>query len=310
METLEAVHRRLKTAGELGGLVRTMKALAAVNIRQYQHVLLAVKYYRRTLELGLGMALKRDPSLLGVLETESVGRGASPAPGREPTIVLIGADRGMCGPFNQRVVGEASAVLAEAPEGTSRVLAVGHRLERPCESAGIDISARAPLPSWPCGITSTAEAVIVQYDTWRGDGTQGKLVVVHNRPLEAMGYVAHTARLLPVDSRWLRLVSRQPWPTRNIPMSMSPSPELLTTLIRQHLLLSLHQALAESLASEHAARLMAMQVAERNVADHQARLSGEFHRRRQQVVDEELLDLISGYRALTETALGVSLPEG
>jgi F-type H+-transporting ATPase subunit gamma len=306
METIEAVHRRLKTAGELGGLVRTMKALAAVNIRHYQQVLMAVKYYRRTLELGLGMALNRDPSLLAALESGSPGPDTPTAPGRAPVIVLIGADRGMCGPFNERVVAEASEALAETADETPRVLAVGHRLERPCELAGIAISARAPLPGWPRGITRTAEAVIVQYDSWRG----GQLLVVHNRPLEATGYVAHTARLLPVNVRWLRLVSHQPWPTRSIPMSMSPGPDLLTTLIRQHLLLSLHQALAESLASEHAARLMAMQVAERNVEDHQSRLAGEFHRRRQQVVDEELLDLVSGYRALTETALGGELLEG
>lgn len=309
METLEAVHRRLKTAGELGGLVRTMKALAAVNIRHYQQVLLAVKYYRRTLELGLGMALTRDPSLLAALESESAGPERPASPGSDPVLVLIGADRGMCGPFNERVVAEASAALAETAGRTPRVLAVGHRLERPCETAGIAITARAPLPSWPRGIIATADAVIVQYDSWRGGGSGGELLVVHNRPLEATGYVAHTARLLPVNTRWLRLVSHQPWPTRSIPMSTSPGPELLTTLIRQHLLLSLHQALAESLASEHAARLVAMQVAERNVVDHQSRLAGEFHRRRQQVVDEELLDLISGYRALTETALGMSLPE-
>jgi len=305
METIETVHRRLKTAGELGGLVRTMKALAAVNIRHYQQVLLALKYSRRTLELGLGMALNRDPSLLAALEAGSSGPTAQAAPGRAPVIVLIGADRGMCGPFNERVVAEAREAIAEAADAAPRVLAVGHRLERPCEIAGIAISARAPLPSWPRGITSTAEAVIVQYDSWRG----GDLLVVHNRPLEATGYVAHTARLLPINVRWLRLVSHQPWPTRSIPMSMSPGPELLTALIRQHLLLSLHQALAESLASEHAARLMAMQVAERNVEDHQSRLAAEFHRRRQQVVDEELLDLVSGYRALTESALGVKLPD-
>jgi F-type H+-transporting ATPase subunit gamma len=309
METLEAVHRRLKTAGELGGLVRTMKTLAAVNIRHYQQVLLAVKQYRRTVELGLGMALTRDPSLLVALEAGAGGPDAQAAPGREPVVVLIGADRGMCGPFNERVVAEAGAALADTAGRMPRVLAVGHRLERPCELAGIAISARAPLPSWPRGITSTAEAVIVQYDSWRGTGASGELLVVHNRPLEATGYVAHTARLLPVNTRWLRLISRQPWPTRSIPMSVSPGPELLTALIRQHLLLSLHQALAESLASEHAARLVAMQVAERNVADHQSRLAGEFHRRRQQVVDEELLDLISGYLALTESALGMSLPQ-
>lgn len=305
METLEALHRRLKMAGELGGLVRTMKALAAVNIRHYLQVLAAVEQSRRSLDLALRMALTRDPALLTTLESPPIAgrrRAGNPA-----TLVLIGTDRGMCGPFNERVIAHAQKEPVALPGRGARVLAVGHRLERPCETAGLAITARTTLPGSARGITPTVESIIVQYDAWRGESAGGELLVVHNRPLETTGYVSHTVHLFPVNPRWLRRLTHLPWPTRSIPMSPSPGPELLTGLVRRHVLLSLHQALAESLASEHAARLTAMQVAEQNVEEHESRLSSEFNRRRQHMVDEELLDLISGYRALTESAMGETL---
>jgi F-type H+-transporting ATPase subunit gamma len=277
-----------------------MKALSAVSIRLYQQALAALEQSRRTVEFGLCMVLTREPDLLAALESMPVGSAARRPAAPPEVIVLLGADRGMCGPFNEHVVAHAVEILHPATAAPPLVLAVGHRLERPCEAAGIPIAAREVMPASPRGMTSTAEAILVHYDGWRErDGAAG-LVVVHNRPLATTGYVAHSARLFPPNPRWLRRIARQPWPTRNIPMSPSPARELFPALIRQHLLLSLHQSLAESLASEHAARLVAMQVAERNVEDHRTRLQNDFHRRRQQALDEELLDLVSGYLALTK----------
>jgi F-type H+-transporting ATPase subunit gamma len=299
METLEALRHRLRTVGEVSALVHTMKALSAINIRHYQQALLALHQSRRAIELGLRMVLVREPALLAALESEPLGRSPRTAPPRH-LLVLVGADRGMCGPFNERVVAQAAELLAAARMESPLILAVGHRLDRPCRAAGLPIAAGEAVPASPRGIGSTAEAIVIQYDAWRNGESASGLVVVHNRPLAATGYVTHTDTLIPVNPRWLRRIARLPWPTRNIPVSPNPDRVLFTALIRQHLLLTIHQALAESLASEHAARLAAMQVAEGNVKEYEARLGSEFHRRRQQVVDEELLDVSTGYRALTE----------
>jgi F-type H+-transporting ATPase subunit gamma len=301
METLEVLHRRLRTAGELGALVHTMKALSAVSIRLYQQALQAVQQCHRTIELGLHMVLTREPALLEALES---GEADRPRQGPAPpaTVVLLGADRGMCGPFNERVVTHAGKLMRRAWATPPRVLAVGHRLDRPCEAAGIAIAARIPMPVSPGGITAAAEAVIVQYDEWSGSEASAELWLVHNHLVGGTGYAPGIEQLLPLKSAWLRHVVQQPWPTRNIPMSPNPGRALLAALVRQHLQLAIHRGLAESLASEHAARLLAMQVAERNVQEHERALATEYHQRRQQTVDEELLDLISGYRALAEEA--------
>jgi F-type H+-transporting ATPase subunit gamma len=73
----------------------------------------------------------------------------------------------------------------------------------------------------------------------------------------------------------------------------------LLALVREHIFISLFRACAESLASENASRLAAMQRADKNIDELIEHLQGAFHRLRQSGIDEELFDVISGFEALT-----------
>lgn len=72
----------------------------------------------------------------------------------------------------------------------------------------------------------------------------------------------------------------------------------LRALIREYLFVSLFRACAESLASENASRLAAMQRADKNISDLLLDLKETFHRLRQSGIDEELFDVVSGFEAL------------
>ena len=76
----------------------------------------------------------------------------------------------------------------------------------------------------------------------------------------------------------------------------------LRALVREYLFVSLFRASAESLASENASRLAAMERAEKNISDSLESLQGAFHRVRQGGIDEELFDVVSGSEALSKTA--------
>ena len=73
----------------------------------------------------------------------------------------------------------------------------------------------------------------------------------------------------------------------------------LRALLREYLFVSLFRACAESLASENASRLAAMQRADKNIDELLENLNGKFHRLRQAGIDEELFDVISGFEALS-----------
>jgi F-type H+-transporting ATPase subunit gamma len=72
----------------------------------------------------------------------------------------------------------------------------------------------------------------------------------------------------------------------------------LRALVREYLFVSLFRVCAESLASENASRLAAMQRAEKNIKELLDDLNGRFNRLRQSSIDEELFDVISGFEAV------------
>jgi F0F1-type ATP synthase, gamma subunit len=69
--------------------------------------------------------------------------------------------------------------------------------------------------------------------------------------------------------------------------------------VRHYLFFSLYRAFVESLASENASRLASMQMAEKNIEEHLNELSAQFHRRRQSAITSELLDVVTGFEAIT-----------
>ena len=126
-----------------------------------------------------------------------------------------------------------------------------------------------------------------------------ELHLFHNRPQSGALYEPVSQRLLPLDAAWRRKLAEVPWPTGNLPEVMGGGTATLRALIREYLFISLFRACAESLASENASRLAAMQRAEKNIDELLENLNRTFHRLRQSGIDEELFDVVSGFEALS-----------
>ena len=97
METLETLSEMLETTGDIQSIVRTMKALSAVSIRQYEQAEAAMSGYEQTIDLGL-TALLTTRRAQG-LPLPATVRRESP---RE-ALIVIGSDRGLCGRYNEIV---------------------------------------------------------------------------------------------------------------------------------------------------------------------------------------------------------------
>jgi len=121
----------------------------------------------------------------------------------------------------------------------------------------------------------------------------------YNRPTSRAAYAPVAQRLLPLDDNWRLKLSAIAWPTGNLPEVMGETTATLRALIREYLFISLFRACAESLSSENASRLAAMQRADKNIDGLLEDLNGAFHRLRQSAIDEELFDVVSGFEALT-----------
>jgi len=293
METLETLGKRIATTKDLQSIVRTMKSLSAVSIRQYEQAAAALTAYNGTIELGLQVLLREGP----------VPDATEPQPDLRTAAIVFGSDHGLCGRFNEQVVRFAHAEMQRLiPFARDRTyLAIGIQAATHLESLDEVIDAYLFLPGAVSGLTATAHAILLKIDAWQREHGIGRVLLFHNTRAVDVTATPVTAQLLPLDPRWLQRIAARHWPSRALPTHRMESRALFAALIREHLFVSLYQAGAESMASEHATRLAAMQAAERNIQEHLDEMSSAFRHRRQEAITEELLDIVGGYESLRQT---------
>jgi F-type H+-transporting ATPase subunit gamma len=292
-ETTESLRRKISSAGDLQSVVRTMKALAASSIGQYEKSVNALGDYYRTVELGLGACFRENPPATAKAqrngETKAGPIGA----------VIFGSDQGLVGQFNDIVADYAIKTLAALP-GKPHVWAVGERVHARLADAGVTLMGLFAVPNSVQAITPLVGQIQIESEAHRAKGEYAQLYVFHNRPQAGALYEPVSQRLLPLDAPWAEGLAKVPWPTKSLPEIMGGGTTTLRALIREYLFISLFRACAESLASENASRLAAMQRADKNIDDLLETLHGTFHQLRQSGIDEELFDVISGFEALSK----------
>jgi F-type H+-transporting ATPase subunit gamma len=293
MHTLESMRRRIGSAEDLHAVVRVMKALAAVSIRQYEQAVESLAAYSRTIEMGLQVVLRNRP--------EEVG-GPEASPGSRWGILVFGSDQGMCGSFNEQMASFALEQIGALPgKPEDRVLlVVGARVAGRLEDAGLPIARRFPVPSSVAGITPVVHDVLLQIEELRFQRGLDRFLLLHHRALAGAASRPQRVQLLPVDPAWLQGLAARPWPGRSLPTHTLDWRRLFSALIRQHLFVALYRAFAESLAGENASRLASMQAAEKNIEEHLAGLTARYQQQRQQSITEELLDIVAGFETLTQ----------
>lgn len=288
--TSENLRRRISGAGDLEGVVRSMKALAASSIGQYERAVAALDDYYRTVELGLAACFRQA--------------GISPDPnrGNRPKRRLIGAivfgsDQGLVGQFNEVLAEFFVRTLGAMPGETAKVWVIGERIHGLIGDTPLPRASLLSAPTSVNAITLLVGRLLIEIEDSRERGEVSEIHIFHNRPKLA-AYEPTSRQLLPLDRRWQNQLAELPWPTKNLPEVIGGAATALPAFIRGYLFVLLFQACAESLASENASRLASMQRAEKNIDDILDELTRTFHRLRQESIDEELFDVVSGYAAL------------
>ncbi len=291
MTTLEALQNQIATAQDLQAVVKTMKVLAAASIRQYERAVESLAEYTHTIELGLHVVLH---------ETEIAPLSAPSHTRHRLGAIVFGSDQGMCGQFNQQIATAAIAQLQPLNHTAAdlNLIAVGSRVIAPLEAAGYSIETCLPMPGAIGGITSMVQELLLHIETWRSQQSVDRMLLFYNQPHSKAAYTSTMRQLLPLDQAWLQHLQQQPWVSRTLPMWTMERRELFAALIRQYLFVTVYRAFAESLASENASRLAAMQVAEQNIETRLAEFHTEFQQQRQTAITDEILEIVSGAEVL------------
>jgi F-type H+-transporting ATPase subunit gamma len=321
-DSIASLRRKIEGAGDLRSVVSTMKAMAAASIGQYERSTRALDDYYRAVQLGLSVCFRTGTISPPVSPLSPV---AGEKINRENDVigaVLFGSDQGLVGQFNEVMADYAIQTLAALP-GKIRVWVMGERLH----DRLTDMSARMDLqvaglftvPLSVKAITPLVGRILMETlmsspgpsltpslrkgearlaPLGRARNGVRQLYLFYNSSRSGAIYAPAHQRLLPLDDAWRSGLAQIPWPTNKLPEVIGNGEATLHALIREYLFVSLFRACAESLASENASRLAAMERAEKNIDQLSADLRQTFHRLRQSKIDEELFDVIAGVEAV------------
>lgn len=291
MQTLNSLKRKIDSVTGLESVVKTMKAMASVRIKQYEKAVESLRDYNRTVELALQAILMNRQEF--ILESEKKSTQSIGA-------VVYGSDQGMCGQLNDQILNHTLDNLQKFSGETvdKRIIVVGDRLRHKLKNAGLPVEDYIRVPGSVDGITPRVQEVLSIISRWQTENQPDLVWLFYSRKPEKTGFSPHTERLLPIDRHWVETLKEKAWTSRCIPLYTMDFRPLFSSLIRQYLFVVVYRAFAESMASENQSRLQSMQHAEKNIRDELESLNMEYHQRRQMSITEELLDIVSGFEAL------------
>lgn len=266
---LAELEARIGSISGLDEVVSAMRALAAVRLRQAQESLNAARVYAETMRAALDAArsLLPQPEITG--------------PESPLTIVVFGTEHGFAGAYNERLLDQAAGC---AP------IVVGSRAVSLARERGLDVIAGLPAASHPSGVLDVALAAAAHLARYLEQTGHTTADVLHgSATLGAQSF--ERQRLLPT-----RPSAR---PGAALPPLHDLEPHVLVpALAHETLIADLAYAAMESLAAENAARMQAMAAARDNIERKLTELRRAEHRARQDQVTNELLDLVTGTRAI------------
>jgi len=293
MEELELIKRQIGTAQELRTLVRVMKSVAASQIAEYDQAVASIEEYGRCVTAGLKIIMQHQP------RRESAPTGRLSRLGA----IILGSDQGLCGDFNERIADFAVAQMEElkVPAQSRSILVVGERPAHYLEYSGHRIESHLPFVGERLAVTRAILHVLEWVEVWRLRRSIERISLFYNRPTESATIEPVMQTLLPIDPAWLERLATQPWPGRSIPTFSIDQNHLFAGLVRQHIFATLYRAFIESLASENTSRFRAMQAAQKNIDERLIELQAVHNRLRQSSITGELLDITTGYQAVTSS---------
>lgn len=292
MDTLENLRDKTEGAKDLKSVVSAMKAMAGSNILQYETAVNSLTDYYHTIALGIVAYFKAE-KISGISKKSATNKNSKEV----VYAIVFGSDQGLVGQFNDSMADFVATSLNDLP-GKKEIWVIGERVQLLLSNEGFTSSKLFPVPNDINAVTPLVTEILNESRKIQQMQEATRFYIFHNKPEDGSGYRPVKQRFLPLDEKWKDTLEQLEWPTKLPPQIAGGAKPTLAALINGYLFSSLYKACVESLASENASRLEAMQRAEKNISDLLEDLNKKYHRLRQSSIDEELFDVVSGFEAL------------
>jgi len=279
---------RIRSVRNIAQVTRALQTVSASKVRRAQAAVLATRpYAAKALDVLGHLANRRNTIVHPLLQ----GRH----PVRNVLVLVVSSDRGLAGAYNAAVVRQALARFADCP-APAHYLVVGRKGREMLHHVGAPISAEfSNLPAAPAygDLSAIGLLAIEEFETRKAD----EVHIVFTRFVNLLQQHVVSQQLLPL-------------PELAPPAHPGPQPvyifepgqtQLLNTVVRRLVALEIYESILESLASEHAARMMMMRNATENANELIGGLQLEYNKARQESITGDLLDIAAGTEALAQT---------
>ena len=293
MASLQDLRRRGRAVRNMQQVTRAMKMVSAAKLRRAQERVIAARPYAQRMAAVLhGLAERAEHYRHPLLEP----RGED-----HLVLVLITADKGLCGAYNTNLIRAAQACLERHAGKRIELVCIGRK--------GRDFFRRhgVPIRAEYTGVTARqvelpvarqiAHALIA--DFLAPESEIDKVVLIYNEFKSAARQQLVVEPLLPI-AEWPTDGER---PSREVFIDYlyeQPPAEIFDHLLPRYVESEVYRALLEATASEHGARMMAMDAATKNAEEMIASLTLQMNRVRQATITKQIIEVVSGAAALEE----------
>jgi F-type H+-transporting ATPase subunit gamma len=281
--SLKIIRRRIASVRNTQQVTKAMKMVAAAKLRRAQERAEHARAYSEKLAsilrgLGSAEAAATHPFL----------KPGSDAPAHA---VLISADRGLCGGYNSNISRLAERFLASEDGASATITACGRRGRDYLASRRANVVQEHVNLKGEFGV-DLARTIATDVSRRFTSGEAGKIFLIYTRFRSAISHAPSVQQLLPVASRGEDARS-------DVEYVYEPdAATILASLLPRYVETLVFHAMLEATASEHGARMTAMDSASRNAADMIERLTLMMNRARQASITTELMEIVGGAEAL------------
>jgi len=284
MASLKAIRKRVSSVKSTQKITKAMKMVSAAKLRRAQEAATAARPYADKITALMGnVAARVGSSSHPLLEQREHERTID--------VLLVTGDRGLCGGYNTNLIRKAEALLNERGWDNVRLTVVGRRAfdyfkRRPANIVDKHVNLFGGPGS------ALAQALGERLAREFAEGATDGVYLVYSHFRSALSQIPTVERLLPIAAD--RAAGAD-----SVDYLYEPdAAALLDRLLRQYVSVLIHRAFLEATASEHGARMTAMDSATRNASDMIDRLTLAMNRARQATITKELMEIVSGAEAL------------
>ena len=285
MAKYREIRGRIQGIDNTAKITQAMKMVAAAKLRRAQDSIIAARPYGQKLrEMLQFLASNVETAISPLLEEREVHRAC---------LIVVAADRGLCGAFNSNVLKAATYLIenrygALNAAGNLDIVCVGKRSADYFVKRGYNVIA-SYVGIFNALDFSVARNIINQVSSGFLERRFDRVEVIYNEFKSVVSQKLTVNRVLPVEV-----------PTQATPVDYifeEPPAEMLHVLLPRYVAMEFYRALLETAASEHAARMTAMEAATSNAGDMIDKLTLHMNRVRQASITSEIIEVVSGATA-------------